>query len=55
MGLLLAIAILWPMLQLTQFEPKLLIDPNNIQVMGDFLVQFFPPNIEATFLSPTHS
>ena len=51
MGLLLAIAILWPMLQLAQFEPKLLIDPNNIQVMGDFLVQFFPPNIETTFLS----
>lgn len=50
-GLLLAIVILWPMLQLAQFEPKLLIDPNNIQVMGDFLVQFFPPNIEATFLS----
>ena len=51
MGLLLAITILWPMLQLAQFEPKLLIDPNNIQVMGDFLVQFFPPNIETTFLS----
>ena len=51
MGLLLAIGILWPMLQLAQFEPKLLVDPKNIQVMGDFLVQFFPPNIEATFLS----
>lgn len=51
MGLLLAIAILWPMLQLAQFEPTLLVDPKNIQVMGDFLVQFFPPNIEATFLS----
>lgn len=51
MGLLLAIAILWPMLQLAQFEPKLLVDPKNIQVMGDFLVQFFPPNIEANFLS----
>jgi len=50
-GLLLAIAILWPMLQLAEFEPKLLIDPNNIQVMGDFLVQFFPPNIQATFLA----
>ena len=50
-GLLLAVAILWPMLQLAQFEPKLLIDSNNIRVMGDFLVQFFPPNIEATFLS----
>jgi phosphonate transport system permease protein len=44
-GLLLAIAILWPLLQIAQFEPKLLIDPNNIQVMGDFLVQFFPPNM----------
>lgn len=51
MGLLLAITILWPTLQLAQFEPKLLVDPKNIQVMGDFLVQFFPPNIEATFLS----
>ena len=51
MGLLLAIGILWPMLQLAQFEPKLLVDPKNIQVMGDFLVQFFPPNIQATFLS----
>lgn len=51
MGLLLAIAILWPMLQLAQFEPTLLVDPKNIQVMGDFLIQFFPPNIEATFLS----
>jgi len=50
-GLLLAVAILWPMLELAQFEPKLLIDSNNIRVMGDFLVQFFPPNIEATFLS----
>lgn len=50
-GLLLALAILWPMLQLAQFEPKLLIDPKNVQVMGDFLVQFFPPNIETIFLS----
>jgi phosphonate transport system permease protein len=50
-GLLLAIVILWPMLQLAQFEPWLLLDPKNIQVMGDFLMQFFPPNLEAAFLS----
>jgi phosphonate transport system permease protein len=50
-GLLLAIGILWPMLQLAQFEPLLLLDPNNLRVMSDFLVQFFPPNIETAFLS----
>ncbi len=50
-GLLLAIVILWPMLQLAQFEPRLLFDPNNIQVMGDFLGQFFPPNLDAVFLA----
>jgi phosphonate transport system permease protein len=51
MGLLLAIGILWPMLQLAQFEPKLLVDPSNLQVMGNFLLQFFPPNLDAVFLS----
>lgn len=49
-GLVIAICIIWPMLQLAQFEPMRLIDPNNIQVMGDFLVQFFPPNIQLDFL-----
>ncbi len=50
-GLLLAICIIWPMLQLAQFEPMLLLDPNNLRVMSDFLEQFFPPNIQAEFLS----
>lgn len=50
-GLVMAICILWPMLQLAQFEPMLLIDPNNTKVMGDFLVQFIPPNIQLEFLS----
>jgi phosphonate transport system permease protein len=35
------------MLQLAQFEPMLLVDPNNTKVMGDF----FPPNIQLEFLS----
>lgn len=50
-GLVIAICILWPMLQLAQFEPMLLVDPNNTKVMGDFLVQFFPPNTQLEFLS----
>lgn len=52
-GLILAIGIIWPMLQLAQFEPMLLVDRNNIQVMGNFLVQFFPPNTQLDFLSIT--
>lgn len=50
-GLVVAICILWPMLRLAQFEPMLLIDPNNTKVMGDFLVQFIPPNVQLEFLS----
>jgi phosphonate transport system permease protein len=50
-GILLAICIIWPMLQLAQFEPMLLLDPKNLRVMGDFLVQFFPPNVQVEFLS----
>lgn len=50
-GLIVAICIIWPMLELAQFEPMLLIDPNNTKVMGDFLLQFFPPNLQLEFLS----
>jgi len=50
-GLVLAFCILWPMLQLAEFAPMLLLDPKNLRVMGDFLVQFFPPNVQAEFLS----
>jgi phosphonate transport system permease protein len=38
------------MLQLAQFNPLLLLDPNNIRVFGDFLIQFFPPNLRVDFL-----
>lgn len=50
-GLIVSLCIIWPMLQLAQFEPMLLIDPNNVTVMGDFLEQFFPPNTQPDFLS----
>lgn len=49
-GLVVAVCILWPMLQLAEFKPMLLIDPDNTKVMGDFLVQFFPPDIQLEFL-----
>jgi phosphonate transport system permease protein len=38
------------MLELAQFQPWLLLNPENIEVIGNFLVQFIPPNTEADFL-----
>jgi len=47
---LLALALLWPGLQLTEFNPAALADPANASIMGRFLGQFFPPEISADFL-----
>jgi len=38
------------MLELAQFQPWLLLNPENIEVLSNFLVQFIPPNTEADFL-----
>ena len=45
-----ALVVLWPMLELAQFKPWLLLRPENIEVLGNFLIQFFPPNIDIDFL-----
>ena len=45
-----ALVVLWPMLELAQFKPWLLFRPENIEVLGNFLIQFFPPNIDIDFL-----
>jgi len=45
-----SLVILWPMLELAQFQPWLLLNPENIEVLGNFLIQFIPPNTEADFL-----
>jgi len=45
-----AIVVLWPLLELAQFKPWLLLRPENIEVLGNFLIQFFPPNLDIDFL-----
>ena len=45
-----AVALLWPLLLVAQFHPAQLFDARNLKVMGDFLGQFFPPNVSAEFL-----
>ena len=45
-----ALLVLWPLLHIAQFRPTDLIDARNLKVMGDFVGQFFPPNLSADFL-----
>ena len=45
-----ALLVLWPLLHIAQFRPGDLFDARNLKVMGDFVGQFFPPDLSAGFL-----
>lgn len=47
---LIAVVILWPLLVLADFRPQLLLDPQNLRVMGNFLAAFLPPDHGPEFL-----
>ncbi len=47
---LVALVLLWPLLQLAQFRPAQLFDADNLRVMGDFLAAFVPPETSPFFL-----
>jgi phosphonate transport system permease protein len=49
-ALLVAIALMWPVLVLTEFRPAALFEPGNLKVMGGFLGGFLPPATSAEFL-----
>ncbi|QWE16247.1 ABC transporter permease [Polynucleobacter sp. AP-Nino-20-G2] len=46
-----ALAILWPMMQLAQFDVFKLFEVSNLKVFTNFLIQFFPPNLQLSFLA----
>jgi phosphonate transport system permease protein len=48
---LVALLLLWPLLQIAEFNPLILFDARNFAVMGGFLGQFFPPNLNGDFLA----
>lgn len=45
-----ALALLWPALELTDFDPAKLADPRNVDVVWRFLATFFPMATGADFL-----
>ncbi|MFH1604738.1 MAG: ABC transporter permease subunit [Pseudomonadota bacterium] len=47
---LVALVVLWPLLLVAEFRPSDLFDARNLKVMGDFLGQFLPPNLNGEFL-----
>lgn len=50
-AIVLALVLLWPMLQLAQFRPLALFDAGNLQAMGHFLSGFLPPVTSGEFLA----
>lgn len=46
----LALALLWPGLRITEFDPAVLFESGNAQTMGRFLSQFVPPAVAPDFL-----
>jgi len=42
--------VLWQMMQLAQFDVLALFEDRNLKVFANFLVQFFPPNLQVSFL-----
>ena len=47
---LLALVVLWPLLQLAEFRPAALFEVGNLRVMGGFLASFMPPAHAPEFL-----
>ncbi|WP_313336842.1 phosphonate ABC transporter, permease protein PhnE, partial [Comamonas sp.] len=50
-ALLLALVVLWPMLQTSGFSLAPFFDSNNLKVVGGFLAQFLPPETSHEFLA----
>ncbi|MBL0422117.1 ABC transporter permease subunit [Ramlibacter sp. AW1] len=50
-GLLLAAVVLWPLLQLAEFRPWELLEPDALRASGRFLADFLPPRLDAEFLA----
>lgn len=44
------IVLLWPGFRLTEFDPGVLFDPRNREIMGKFIGTFLPPATSAEFL-----
>jgi phosphonate transport system permease protein len=46
-----ALVIAWPLLVATEFRPWIFLEPDNLQVTGQFLSTFVPPVVEPEFLA----
>ena len=46
-----ALVLLWPLLQATEFEPWVLVEPANLRVSAQFLASFVPPAHGGDFLA----
>ncbi len=49
-GAVIALALLWPLLRLSDFNPLRLADPTNLRPLGNYLATFLPPATDGFFL-----
>lgn len=49
-GAVLALLVLWPLLQTAQVQPGALLDPANLRTIGGFLAGFLPPETSTEFM-----
>ena len=50
-ALILALVVLWPLLQTSGFSLQPFLDLNNLKIIGNFLSQFLPPERSAEFMA----
>lgn len=50
LGVIVGLIILWPLLNIAQFDLSVVFEANNLEVFGNFLKQFFPPQMSQEFL-----
>lgn len=51
-ALLLGLCLLWPLLRVSEFNPAVLFDRQNLETTGGFLAGFLPPETGPEFLAP---
>ncbi len=51
LALAVAVLVLWPLVQLSEFAPARLFDARSLQASGRFLASFYPPSLEPSFLA----
>ena len=49
--IIVALVLLWPLMQATEFRPWVLLEPDNLRISANFVGTFFPPVTDTEFMT----